>query len=119
MKPEQISWTDTQWAAYLGCAAADVEKYRNWLTKNYVPSVVKNVGAKQFYGLVVRRHDTPSGAPRFIPMVSTQQAFKTSEDARVYVNETMIPAMELTAFWADAYKVPQKVLQMMHIEKQK
>jgi hypothetical protein len=35
MKPEQLNWTDGQWAAHLGCAVQRVPYIRNIICENF------------------------------------------------------------------------------------
>ena len=35
MTPEQLAWTDKQWAEHLNCSATDVPKFNQWFRENY------------------------------------------------------------------------------------
>lgn len=120
MKPEQLNWSDAQWAAYLGCAATDIPRIRQWVEENYCPSIVRHWSGKQYSFVLTRRYDTPSGWTRFLPIVESAQYFGTPTQATEYANRKIIPNLQMTEFWARVNRVPSGALQMLHInEKQK
>ena len=45
MKPEQLKWTDTEWASHLQWDVRDIPALRKWLNENYFPSIGKNNSA--------------------------------------------------------------------------
>ncbi|MDW2994715.1 MAG: hypothetical protein R8N24_01660 [Alphaproteobacteria bacterium] len=62
MTPEQLNWTDEQWAIHMGCPVQDV------------PSI------------------------------------------RTHANNEVIPKLELSKFWSNALYIPQRALQMLHVQ---
>ena len=120
MKPEQLKWTDEQWAAHLGCAVQDVIKYKRWLLENYLPYLAQDVATKRYLFILSRRHDSPSGFVRYVDMMHRSTHQEKPTDARDYANEVIIPGLQLNSAFARLYNVPEKILQMLHInEKQK
>ena len=120
MTPEQLNWTDKQWAAHLGCAVQDVPRYKRWLLENYLPYLAQDVATKRYLFILSRRHDTPSGFARYIDMMHKSTHQENAKDARDYANENIIPGLCLNSAFARVYNVPSKILQMLHInEKQK
>lgn len=120
MKPEQLKWTEEQWAAHLGCAAIDVPKFKKYLEENYFIGIFvdRNTGRK--FVEVQKRHDTPSGSIRYNTMASTQPRVASAEAMVNYANNEVIPSLVLSAKAAEIWGVPPKILQMLHIdEKQK
>lgn len=120
MTPEQLKWTDEQWAAHLGCAVADVAKHKRWLLENYLPYLAQDVKTKRYLFILSRRNDSPSGFVRYTDMMYKSTHQEKPADARDYANENIIPGLLLNSTFARLYNVPQKILQMLHInEKQK
>ncbi|MBR5153609.1 MAG: hypothetical protein IKW57_02335 [Alphaproteobacteria bacterium] len=119
MNKIQLTWTDEQWAAHLKCAPNDIPRLRKWVYENYCPSIVKHTVEKQYSFVLTRRQYTPSGFPRYIPIIESAQSFCTSNQATEYANEKIIPNLEMNDFWARANQVPAGILQMLHIEKLK
>ena len=74
MTPEQLNWTDEQWAIHMGCPVQDV------------------------------------------PMVSDKKVFSDVESARTHANNEVIPKLELSKFWSNALYIPQRALQMLHVQ---
>ena len=120
MTPEQLNWDDKQWAEHLKCSAADVPKFKKYLEKHFWLGLWQDTNTGLKYAEIQVRHDTPSGAIRFIPMVSSQRLDKTLNQMVEYTNNVFIPSLELKCDVAKAYGVPQKILQMLHVnQKQK
>ena len=119
MKPEQLKWTDEQWAAHLGCAAADIPKFKDWLHENYFLGIFQEKKTRKKYIEIHRLHYTPSGAVRYIPVVSTTPESMSLKAMVTKANTQVIPSLVLNDLAAKFSKVPPKVLQMLHIEKQK
>lgn len=111
----RLKWTDVDWARHLGCSAKIVVESRKWLESNIFANV--NIDPKtETYGIEVsKRHDTPSGAFRTIPIMTIRTTYKTADDCIKYANEKFIPTLELTRFWAQTYGVPQRTLQMLRV----
>lgn len=94
MRPEQLTWTDKQWASHLGCDAQDVPGYSFQMTKLDV---------------------APSGAKRVRPFVSSYKEFESSERATRYANEEVLPRMAFSDSYAALIGVPTRAIQMLHI----
>ena len=119
MKPEQLNWTDKQWAEHLKCSATDVPKFKHYLEQNFWLGIWQERDTNLKYVEIQMRHDTPSGNVRYIP-VATSRGFNVSLDAMVqYTNNTFIPSLELKPVVAELRGVPSKILQMLHIENTK
>ena len=120
MTPEQLKWTDKQWAEHLKCSAQDVPKFKKYLEENFWLGLWQEKGNALKYAEIQMRHDTPSGNVRYIPMVTSQAFDMSLNDLIDYTNHTFIPSLELTPMAAKQHGVPPKILQMLHInEKQK
>lgn len=115
MTPEQLKWTDEQWAAHLGCAAVDVAKHKKWLTENYIPYIAKTKNTQEYVTVISRRNDAPSGQTRFVDMIAKSTNSKDKNIALAFANEKFIPSLELMPTFARLYGVPYKILQMLHI----
>ncbi|MBQ8728851.1 MAG: hypothetical protein IJY77_01000 [Alphaproteobacteria bacterium] len=115
MTPEQLTWSDNQWAAHLGCAPAEMKYIKKLLADTFCASIVKYRTSHKYGFLLTRRHDTPSGFPRVIPVISSDVHFDTHSAAAKHANEQIIPKLELTSFWADTYGIPAQVLHMLHV----
>lgn len=120
MKPEQLNWTDKDWATHLECAVQDVPKFKHYLSQNFWLGIWQEYDTKLKYAEIQVRHDTPSGNVRYVPMV-TSRAFDMPLGKMIeYTNNQFIPSLELKPVVAGARGVPSKLLQMLHInEKQK
>lgn len=94
MRPEQLTWTDKQWASHLVCDAQDVPVYSFQMTKLDV---------------------VPSGAKRVRPFVSSDKEFESSERATRYANEEVLPRMTFSDSYAALIGVPTRAIQMLHI----
>ena len=115
MKPEQLSWTDAQWAAYLGCAVTDIPRFKDYVKSNYFIGIYKDCGTGKKIVEIQRYHKTPSGNVRFVPVVSTPPRSASLNSMITYANNEVIPSLELTDLFAKAHNVPTKVLHMLHI----
>lgn len=115
MTPEQLKWNDKQWAAYLGCAAPDVIKYKQWITENYIPYIALNVDTHEYVAGVWRRSFAPSGSVRYMDVVTMPTHATKPELARAFANEQLIPGLEFMPKVAQLYNVPPKILQMLHM----
>lgn len=120
MTPEQLAWTDKQWAEHLNCSATDVPKFKHYLEQNFWLGIWQEHDTKLKYAEIQMRHDTPSGNVRYIPVV-TSHGFNISLKEMVkYTNNDFIPSLELKPVVAALRGVPSKLLQMLHInDKQK
>lgn len=120
MKTEQLTWTDEQWAAHLGCAVQDVPKFKHYLEQNFFVGIWQKHDTKLKCAEIQMRHDTPSGNIRYVSMVISCGFNISLEDMVEYTNNEFIPSLELKPVAAGLRGVPPKILQMLHIhEKQK
>ena len=120
MRPEQLKWTDEQWAAHLGCAVHRVPAVRDFITKNYFPGIAKHSETGMYVFCMTKRDVSPSGAERVIPLLSSNKEFEDLSKAIKYANQEILPRLELTKAAADMMGMPTRALQMLHInEKQK
>ena len=116
MKPEQLTWTDKQWAAHLGCAVQEVPHIRTYVLANFFPVIEQKNDTKEYNFLMTRMSTSMAGTRRVMPMVSDKKLFSDFESARTHANNEVIPKLELTKFWSDALYIPKRALQMLHIE---
>ena len=116
MTPDQLKWNDKQWAKHLQCNVADVPRFREYLKENYWLGLwqEKDTGLK--YAEVQMFHPTPSGAERYIPIATSKAADISVDQLIDYTNNVWVPSLELKPAAAQAYGVPCKLLQMLHIE---
>ena len=115
MTPEQLKWTDKQWAEYLGCSIRTFKKARTIVQENYSINVAKNLASNKYFIVLDKRHDTPSGAMRYITLFTTKKEFATIDEAVKFANETLIPSLQINA----TLGLPTKILQTMHIQNQR
>ena len=120
MKPEQLKWTDQEWAAHLGCTVQSVPNVRKFIKEMYFVGVGKLRDGARYSCALYRMDFSPSETPRFFQVQSVNKTFKTTGDAIKYANETFIPRLEFLPNVAKCLNVPQRALQMLHVkEKQK
>ncbi len=120
MRPEQLKWTDEQWAAHLGCAVQRVPLISAYVTKNYFPGIAKHSETGMYVFCMTKRDVSSSGAERVIPLLSSNKEFEDLSKAIKYANQEILPRLELTKAAADMMGMPTRALQMLHInEKQK
>ena len=116
MTPEQLNWTDKQWAAHLGCAVQEVQNIRAYVRANFFPVIEQNNDTKEYNFLMTKMSTSMAGTRRVMPMVSDKKLFSDFESARTHANNEVIPKLELTKFWSDALYIPKRALQMLHIK---
>ena len=116
MTPEQLKWTDEQWAAHLGCAVQRVPVISAFVKENYFPGIATHseTGLHVFY--MSERDVSPSGAERVIPFLSSNKEFEDLSKAIKYANQEILPRLELTKAAADSIGMPTRALQMLHIK---
>lgn len=119
MTPEQLKWNDNQWAAHLGCAVQDVPVFKKILDENFFVFLLQEYETGLKYAEIQRRHDTPSGFIRCLPFVTSKALNLPLEDMIEYTNNEFLPKLVLKPGAAKFLGVPQKILQMLHVEKQK
>ena len=49
MKPEQLTWTDEQWAAHMDCPVQEVPSIRKYMTENFFPAIACNKETGEYY----------------------------------------------------------------------
>ena len=116
MTPEQMTWTDKQWAAYLDCPVQEIPSIRAYVLANFFPVIEQDKNTKAYNFLLTKMSTSMAGTKRVMPMVSDKKVFSDFESARTRANNEVIPKLELTKFWSDAYNIPQRALQMLHIK---
>ena len=116
MKPEQLTWTDKQWAAHLGCPVQEVPSIRAYVYANFFPVIEQNNDTKEYNFLVTSMSTSMAGTRRVMPMVSDDKVFADFKTAVQYANNEAIPKLELKKFWSDALYIPKRALQMLHIK---
>jgi hypothetical protein len=116
MTPEQLDWTDKQWAAHLGCSVQEVPHIRTYVYANFFPVIEQDKDTKAYNFMMTRMSTSFAGTRRVILTVSDKKAFADVESARTHANNEVIPKLELTKFWSDALYIPKRALQMLHIK---
>lgn len=120
MTPEQLKWTDEQWAAHLGCTVQRVPDIRNVIRANFFPGIGQNKENGKFSFYMTKMDYAPSGAERVQMFLKSDKEFDSPERATKHANWTLLPHLTLTPFCAHALNVPVRALHMLHIaEKQK
>lgn len=120
MKPEQLNWTDKEWASHLRCDVRDIPALRKWVNENYFPDIAINQDNGNYLFCMSKLDFAPSGAKRLIPVITSNTDFDTKKQAIQHANEVIIPGLEFNPIVAWKMGVPQRALQMLHIaEKQK
>ncbi len=120
MTPEQLKWTDKQWAEHLKCSATDLPRFKNYLQENFWLALWQERDSGLKYAQVQLLHPTPSGFPRYIPIATSKAGNMSTEQLIHYTNNVFVPSLELKPMVAEIHGVPCKILQMLHInEKQK
>ena len=115
MTPEQLNWTDKQWAIHLNCPVQEIPSIRAYVLANFFPVIEQDKDTKAYNFLMTKMATSIAGTRRVMPMVSDEKSFSDFESARTYANNEVIPKLELTKFWSDALYIPQRALQMLHI----
>lgn len=116
MTPEQLQWSDKQWAKYLGCTVWKYKKACKILQKRFAIDVFKKDDTDKYYIALTKRQDTPYGKVRYVPQIATSIEFDSVDSAVNYANETLIPSLELAESCAASYNMPTKMLQTLHIK---
>ena len=119
MRPEQLKWTDKEWALHLECDAQRVPEIRNIITKKYIPGIAQHSKTGKYMFCMSKMDIAPSGAERVLSVVSSDKEFEFEDKAIKYANEEILPRLELKSFHAEMLGVPTRALQMLHIGKQK
>jgi hypothetical protein len=122
---DRIKWSDKEWAAHLDITEQQVPGIRKDIETYYLSYVAQTKKATEQPASVIadgkwhlfidRRHDTPSGSPRFIPMVSCNDGFDTAELAAKDANERIIPTLEFTPLVAKLNGFPVRALQLLRV----
>lgn len=115
MTPEQLNWTDKQWAIHLNCPVQEIPSIRAYVHANFFPVIAQDKDTKAYNFLMTKMGTSMAGTRRVMPMISDKNVFSDFESARTHANNEVIPKLELTKFWSDALYIPQRALQMLHI----
>ncbi len=115
MRPEQLTWTDKQWASHLGCDAQDVPGLRQYMTEIYFPGIACDMKTGMYSFQMTKLDVAPSGAKRVRPFVSSDKEFESSERATRYANEEVLPRMAFSDSYVALIGVPTRAIQMLHI----
>ena len=115
MTPEQLNWTDKQWAIHLNCPVQEIPSIRAYVHANFFPVIAQDKDTKAYNFLMTKMGTSMAGTQRVMPMISDKNVFSDFESARTHANNEVIPKLELTKFWSDALYIPQRALQMLHI----
>ncbi len=111
----RLNWTDVDWAAHLGCPVNMVAQYRAIVNDNFVACIRREALTNKYKVCLERRHDTPSGMRRTIPVFSSARGFRSPELCRKYAQLRVIPSLELNTYWAMILGIPQRALQMINV----
>ena len=115
MTPEQLNWTDKQWAIHLNCPVQEIPSIRAYVHANFFPVIAQDKDTKAYNFIMTKMGTSMAGTRRVMPMISDKKVFSDFESARTHANNEVIPKLELTKFWSDALYIPQHALQMLHI----
>ncbi|MBP3545149.1 MAG: hypothetical protein J6J82_02465 [Alphaproteobacteria bacterium] len=115
MTPEQLNWTDKQWAIHLNCPVQEIPSIRAYVHANFFPVIAQDKDTKAYNFIMTKMGTSMAGTRRVMPMISDKNVFSDFESARTHANNEVIPKLELTKFWSDALYIPQRALQMLHI----
>lgn len=115
MTPEQLSWTDEQWASHLQWDVRDIPALRQYITENFFPVISCDIQSGKYFFHITKLDVAPSGAKRTLPLLSSNKEFDSYPRAAKYANEEILPRIELTPFRARIMGVPERALQMLHI----
>jgi len=111
-----INWTDQQWAMHFGMSVKNIPMIRRFVTEHYTATIVKHKETSKYFVAVYKYDISPSGFKRPILMVTSKEGFDKSDEAVTYANEQFLPGLRLTEFWAKAFGVPEKALQMLFVK---
>jgi hypothetical protein len=116
MKPEQLTWTDEQWAAHMDCPVQEVPSIRKYMTENFFPEIERNKETGEYYFAMSKMDTSFAGTKRVLPMITGKEKFSSFESAAKNANQNIIPKLEFNRFWSWALDVPQRALQMLHVK---
>ena len=116
MKPEQLNWTDKDWATHMGCLVQEVSGIRQLIAERFFPGIAQDKTTGKYNFVMTKLYESMSGTKRVVPMVSSTKMFSTFESAATHANNEIIPLLEFNKFWAQALGVPERALQMLHIK---
>ena len=119
MRPEQLKWTDKEWASHLRCDVHLVPEIKNIITKKYIPGIAQHSKTGKYVFCMYKLDIAPSGAQHIVSVLSSDKEFEFEDKAIKYANEEILPRLELNTLHAKMLGVPTRALQMLHIEKQK
>ncbi|MBQ0013176.1 MAG: hypothetical protein KBS86_01205 [Proteobacteria bacterium] len=118
MTPEQLKWNKHQWAEYLDCSVQLYKRARNFADCHYGVLIRQNKDGKYNVVLTDKTYEKNRfGHLQRVHIIheTSQKTFDNYNDAVRYANETFIPSLEFKPYIAQAYKVPTKILQTLHV----
>ena len=116
MTPEQLQWTDKEWASHLECDVHRVPAVRDFVTRNYFPVIAQHSETGKYVFCMSKRDVAPSGSERAIPFLSSNKEFESEELAIKYANEEVLPRLQFNKLWTQFTGMPTRALQMLHIK---
>ena len=119
MTPEQLKWTDKEWASHLSCDVSDIPVLREWVQEHFFPQIARDPRNGKYYFHMTKLDVAPSGLRRTQPVVSSDKQFESHDQATRYANEEILPRMQLTPLSAKIMGVPVGAFQLLHIENKK
>ena len=73
MTPEQLSWSDGQWAIYLDCPIQEIPSIRKFMTRNFFPLIERDVITGKYNFVMTRISTSMAGTKRIMPMISDKK----------------------------------------------
>jgi hypothetical protein len=110
------NWTNAEWAKHLGVSASKIPTLKKIASNSYVVSVERKIDDSRWHFVLLRKHKTPRGAARLIPVDRGDKGFPTAEAAAKDANERIIPKLELTEFQSKINEVPPGILQFLKVK---
>ena len=114
MKPEQLTWTDEQWAEHLGCAAHDVKRVQEYITQNYFPVIKYNEQSGYYFCHIKKKQNVKPGVVCCLLYYASPQPFLTIGAAQQFANEHFFADLKLPESVVKKHNIPQRALQMLH-----
>lgn len=111
----RLDWENKDWATYLGCSAKDIPVYKKVLKKNFVSCIERDEYTGRYSFALYRYNFVQFGRKKRRLILTSENTFKAPKDAIKDANSVIIPGLRLEASWADAWKIPEKAIQMMLI----
>lgn len=115
MKPEQLIWTDKQWATHLGCAAHDVKRVQEYITQNYFPVIKYSKQSGYYFCHINKKQEVSSGVVCYLLYYAAPQSFLTFDAAQQFANEQFFADLKLSESVEKKHNIPRNALQMLHL----